>query len=262
MAVERIIPGTNAWHESHATHAERYRHACLQAKDKSVLDAACGVGYGSHMLALAGAASVTGIDVSADTIALAHKHFSHPKLEFQQADCLSLPFADQSFDLVVSLETIEHLPDPPRFLNEISRVLRPGGELVLSCPNSLTHSRSPLFVEENPFHCNEMTMEELRILVEARFEVEGWHHQSPSLAQLVARHVEQLNLCLERSLLVRVENVVRKLLRKQPLGAMRTQPGLERAGHVTPQPVSPITDLTGPWSEEAHVFIVNAVVKG
>ena len=63
-----------------------------------------------------------------------HARARYPQETFLQTDLALLPFADGEFDFILSLETLEHAPDPLRFLRELARVLKPGGTLVLSCP--------------------------------------------------------------------------------------------------------------------------------
>jgi len=58
----------------------------------------------------------------------------YPEEEFVETDLVTLPFEGEEFDLVLSLETLEHTPDPLAFLREIHRVLKPGGRLVMSLP--------------------------------------------------------------------------------------------------------------------------------
>ena len=119
-----------------------------------VLDAACGLGYGSAVLAQAGGPSVrvVGLDNSAYAVDYARLNFATclPNTEFQECDVCDLSrFADNTVNLVVSFETVEHLREPDVFLREVKRVLKPGGRLICSVPN--------LWVDEsgkdpNPWH--------------------------------------------------------------------------------------------------------------
>ncbi|MGH8825679.1 MAG: class I SAM-dependent methyltransferase, partial [Jiangellaceae bacterium] len=74
---------------------------------------------------------------------------------------VALPFAAGSFDVMLSLQTIEHLRDQRAFLDECARVLRPGGRLALTTPNRLT------FPPGNPFHAHELDATDLKTLVGA-----------------------------------------------------------------------------------------------
>src|SRR6185503_1227303 len=101
-----------------------------------------------------------------------------------------LPLPDDAVDVVVNFQVIEHLWDQGQFLRECARVLRPGGELLISTPNRITFSPgrdTPL----NPFHTRELNAAELtELLVEAGFTVTtmtGVRH-GPRLAALDARH--------------------------------------------------------------------------
>jgi ubiquinone/menaquinone biosynthesis C-methylase UbiE len=136
--MERLDPKNTPWIYAgpRRQHLQRYLFAKHHVKGMNVLDAACGIGYGSAMLAET-AASVTGIDVDAETVKNAAQAYASSNITFRQADIRSLPFNDHSFDVVVSFETIEHvpLPDAALFIQEIARVLRPGGLLILSTPD-------------------------------------------------------------------------------------------------------------------------------
>jgi ubiquinone/menaquinone biosynthesis C-methylase UbiE len=130
---ERLIPEAYAGEIVLAEHVARYRLAGRLAPGRRVLDAACGEGYGTAMLAAAGAASVVGVDVDEQTVAHARRRY---ELDVRVGDVGRLPFADAAFDLVVSFETIEHVPDPEAALNEFTRVLAPDGLLIVSTPNA------------------------------------------------------------------------------------------------------------------------------
>jgi SAM-dependent methyltransferase len=116
-------------------HRARYHFGAQVVAGQEVLDASCGVGYGIEILSRAGASAVTGVDISAEAIAAAKDRFGEFATALEEADLRDLPFKDNSFDVVVSFETIEHVEEPREALAELDRVLRPGGILVISSPN-------------------------------------------------------------------------------------------------------------------------------
>lgn len=115
-------------------HVERYEFAEKYCTDKDVLDAACGCGYGSHILSR-DAKSVLGIDYSADTIDYAQEVWAAKNITFKQFDLNSDFTTLGDFDIIVSLETVEHLDAPIiQTCQKFQKILRPGGLLVLSHP--------------------------------------------------------------------------------------------------------------------------------
>ncbi|PAM68734.1 SAM-dependent methyltransferase [Stenotrophomonas maltophilia] len=147
-------------------HLHRYHFASRFCQGKRVLDVACGEGYGSRILSNA-ASSVVGVDISAEAVAHAQGKYACGSLEFVEASAASLPFPDDSFDVVVSFETIEHHDQHEEMLSEIRRVLRPGGLLVLSSPNKQYYSIEPGY--SNPYHVKELFREELLALAGRHF---------------------------------------------------------------------------------------------
>jgi 2-polyprenyl-3-methyl-5-hydroxy-6-metoxy-1,4-benzoquinol methylase len=130
----------------------------------TVLDAACGHGYGTARLAERVGLAV-GIDLSEE--ALASLPADLPNLAAVRADVTRLPLAAAAFDAVVSFETIEHVDAGP-YLAEMERVLKPGGLFVLSTPqNSLGH------IPINSGHVREYSLAELTALLAPRFTIEG-----------------------------------------------------------------------------------------
>lgn len=173
MAIERIIPGTLAWDAFYANHLQRYLFAAAElaaGKELRVLDAACGVGYGSRQLAGTGAVSeVTAIDRSAEALRVARGQFAATNIRYLQDDCHTLAAASACgpFDAVVSFETLEHLPNPEAFLYSCFRNLRSSGRLIISTPNKTVSSPDTLDWE---YHEKEYTATEfLQLLEQAGF---------------------------------------------------------------------------------------------
>ena len=193
MASERIAPGFAAEREV-AEHLARYRWAAGQVSELRVLDAACGVGYGAPILRDRGAHHVTSVDLSEEALAFGSTRYA---LTAVRADATRLPFPAGAYDAIVSLETIEHVPDPSAVLTEFARVLRSGGLLVCSCPNISLSKRN------NPYHLSEMTWRELRSRLEdAGFEMSrlvGQHGNVLGGALWRIRGVARLARAIDRS---------------------------------------------------------------
>ena len=98
----------------------------------ALLDAGCAWGYGTRFFSER-AHSVAGIDFDQEAIEVAAKRY--PWINFQAAPLEAIPHADQSFDVVVCLDVLEHVRDEHKSLNELFRVLRPGGMLILTTPH-------------------------------------------------------------------------------------------------------------------------------
>lgn len=184
---ERTVPGIpeeNYWFRRHEVVYLDLRARCA---DLEVLEAGSGEGYGANMIADV-AARVTCVDY--DISAVEHVRARYPRVEMLHGNLAQLPLPDASVDTVVNFQVIEHLWDQAQFLRECFRVLRPGGELLVSTPNRITFSPgrdTPL----NPFHTRELNAVELtELLVDAGFEVSvmtGVHH-GERLRALDAKH--------------------------------------------------------------------------
>ena len=162
---ERYVPTLNG--EIRFEHLHRYAISLDYIKDKAVLDIASGEGYGSAMLATQ-AKHVTGVDIDPTSIKHAVETYSAlPNLSFSIGSCDAIPLADASVDVVVSFETIEHHDKHVEMLNEIKRVLRPDGVLIISSPNRVIYSEAPDY--KNPFHVKELDLQELDILLQGHF---------------------------------------------------------------------------------------------
>lgn len=166
-------PTSELWGE----HRSRYRFAAQFAGGQRVLDVASGAGFGLRMLGQAGARPI-GLDY--DAAALTEVRRLERAARLVHADATCLPLATDSIDLVVSFETIEHVPDARALVVEIRRVLKPGGRLVLSTPNRAFGP--PERHTTNPFHIREFTADELRELLGEVFQEVRLYGQRPSAA--------------------------------------------------------------------------------
>jgi SAM-dependent methyltransferase len=149
-------------------HWHRYAFARPLARGRRVLDAACGEGYGSALLAAAGA-QVLGLDIGADVVAHARARYADVAgLRFDCADATRLEaLPDRAFDLILSFETLEHVQDQERLLDGFARLLAPGGLLLVSTPDKRTYT--DLTGEVNPHHVRELYRDEFEALLAARF---------------------------------------------------------------------------------------------
>ena len=165
---ERVVPGKTP-QTIYDEHIYRYIFAAGLTEDKVVLDVACGTGYGVGYMTEKGAWEVIGVDVSMAAVDYARERFGkNNKASFVCADAIRLPFADNTFDVVVSFETIEHIRQYRKFLAECRRVLKEDGLLVCSTPNRRIFSPN-LAKPLNTFHIREFWPEEFNRLLRRYF---------------------------------------------------------------------------------------------
>ena len=175
---ERMIPEYHKGTEVYGEHVARYAAVDDIVKGKTVLDIACGSGYGTKMIAK-NAKKVTGVDVLEDSIKYARENYNNKNIDYFVGDAEKLPLKDRSVDVVVSFETIEHVKGYIKFMEEIKRVLKEGGLLILSTPNELE------FAEGNHFHLHEFEHDELLKLVKKYFKNVTPYYQATWISSLV-----------------------------------------------------------------------------
>ncbi len=152
-------------------HVARYRFAngfiAGRTARPRVLDAGCGSGYGTAELT--NAEAITAADISADAVEYARRKYGREGVRFLRASCEAMPFAGESFDLVVAFEVIEHLEQWQDLISEANRVLAAGGTLLVSTPNRDYYAESRGDAGPNPFHVHEFEYEEFREALTAVF---------------------------------------------------------------------------------------------
>ena len=223
----------------------RYRFAMSFIKEGLVLDAGCGDRDGPLMLAEKGV-RVIGVDVNVEAVRVARERFRAASVSYGAVDCRNLPFRSDRFDAVISLEVIEHLPeeDHRRYLEEMARVVRPGGLYIGSTPNRAMNEPGHV----NEAHLKEYTLEEYRHILEPHFSEAAVYgeHASPGF-RMRARMCDATTqgvmrwdgLGLRRILPRALRDGVKRLLSRQIFKVTEerleqgdcsiTQDGLERA---------------------------------
>lgn len=162
-------------------HLARYQFAAQFVTGKDVADIACGTGYGSRMLARAGAKSVHGMDVSPETVEYCKSQNGADNVIFTTGDAQNLShIRDASFDMVVSFETIEHLPSMEAYLGEMWRILRPNGLFLVSTPDRRIGSVLYWLFRraQNPYHVRELSGRELQKALSTNFDIEALFGQA------------------------------------------------------------------------------------
>jgi SAM-dependent methyltransferase len=159
--------------ESVAASSARYGQYALAAAlagGRRVLDVGSGNGWGTELLARH-ATEAVGVDLS--SVAVREAQRRRPDADLRTADPAELPFEDSGFDLVVCLGALEHVDDPTRALEEMRRVLRPGGVLALSAGDATG------VPDGAPFAPRRLDREALRAELEARFaNVDALRHHA------------------------------------------------------------------------------------
>ena len=140
-----------------ALHVERYKLAAEYVRDADVVDCACGTGFGSEVLRQAGARSVQGVDLDRGALEYARSRHAHDGITYFEASALRFAPASQP-SVWVSLETIEHLPNPTAYVARVAKVLPKGGRFIVSAPVTVS-------TDGNPHHLHDFTRASFRRLL-------------------------------------------------------------------------------------------------
>lgn len=146
--------------------AYEYAVKFLDSNEK-VLELGCGEGYGTHLLS-GNSGSIFGLDIHKESLNHAIEKYESVNCKFRTYDGITIPFPDETFDRVVLFQVIEHIEDDHGFLQEISRVLKPGGILFLTTP-SRSYRLKPGQKPWNPYHIREYTHKNLHGVMNKSF---------------------------------------------------------------------------------------------
>ncbi|WP_053217424.1 class I SAM-dependent methyltransferase [Virgibacillus senegalensis] len=162
---ERVIPEfMKSTNKLLLEHIARYQFA-LPYIDGRVLDLSCGAGYGTHMIAKEKKdqiEGVIGVDIDPEIIEYARGAYYHPQSSFESADATDPALAEQlgHFDTIVSFETLEHIEEEEKLLDNYYHLLKPGGTLLVSTP----FGKGRGVPCGSPFHIHQLKPEEFRAL--------------------------------------------------------------------------------------------------
>ena len=153
--------------EIHYEHLHRYAFAAQYVHKKKVLDLASGEGFGSSLLAK-NAQCVIGVDINHNAILHASRTYTQKNISFIKGSMLSIPIGGKKiFDVIVCFEALEHVSDHEILFQEISRLLKDDGILIISTPNKKTYTDETGY--QNPFHQKELYFSEFCNLLKIKF---------------------------------------------------------------------------------------------
>lgn len=159
---ERFVPERSPERLQH-DHLARYRFAARYAKDRNVLDIACGAGYSSPIFMESGASSYQGVDISRDAVRYASSCYGAANVQYETGDIRTFDPSIR-YDLITCFETIEHVSFYSEALTNLARLLSDEGRLLISSPNRPVSSPKCKTLSDRPgnrFHTQEFTPAEL-----------------------------------------------------------------------------------------------------
>ena len=155
---ERVVSAEHGFNPAWQRHSACYALCEPYLGPGRVLDLGCGAGHSFQLLA---PRETVGVDIDPETLVGQER-------ATVTADMRSLPFADGAFASVISVHSLEHVPDPELVLDEVVRVMEPGGMAAFVTPNRLTFGRADEIID--PYHFVEFAPAEFQALCERVFD--------------------------------------------------------------------------------------------
>ncbi len=195
---ERVVTARGRFNPTWQRHVAAYTLADGLLPEGRLLDVGCGIGHSYHLLA---PRETVGLDLSEDAL-------RGQARSTVRADMRALPVRGSAFPCVLSVQSLEHVPDPELVVADVARIVQPGGTAVFVTPNRLTLGRPDEIID--PYHFREFDHEELA-------ELCGQHFDSVRIYGLFGSDRYMELVLEERAKLDR-------LLRKDPLRLRRWVP--------------------------------------
>ena len=253
MAGEAQIPGREMSRSEFQHICHRYFIASGLVKGRSVLDVGCGAGIGLPFLGRH-ANRVVGTDLFQENIRLAERH-SGPIISVRVMDAHELDFPDDSFDVILAMEVIQYLRFPD-FIQEVRRVLKPGGTLFVCVPNpdrpGFMAGRNTLGYYSAQALQESLTQGGFSATTHGAFQVVPAQTTALSaLNVMLSSGSKILDLFAPFLPARRIKNTLRRVLKYKPI---RLEDVLDEA-HMLPVKKIPLVDLTGMFQDAHHVFL-------
>ncbi len=218
----------------------RYHLARCYARDEDVLEVACGVGVGLGYLASV-ARYVVGSDIDEKNCRLAASIYrGRPNILIQEVDAQRLPFADASFGLAILFEAMYYLPDPRTFVSEVSRVLKPGGRLLISSVNCEWSGFNASPMSTKYYSATEL----LNLLREQSFQVDmfaAFPESDEGILRVVIRYIKRLAVALH---LIPRTMKGKELLKRLFYGRLTPLPRELRENAALVAPLIPLREIS------------------
>ena len=178
-----------------------------------VLDAGCGIGFGTCNLNASTIKRIVGIDIN-ERYLLEAQRTVDGKVSFVKMDVLQFCFKSENFDTVILYEVIEHVPEPKKLLQNIHHILRPDGLLLLSTPNpTASLPRRKIMRRSNPYHFHEYRVSEMKHLLNEHFRllrIEGFF-----ICKIDCRTIAYLASVWERIMPLQLQSSIVYICRKR-----------------------------------------------